>query len=56
MSNVQCPEERMRLAARGRSLMARVTAALHQLLGAAIDRSAGLEKMTGSNAPGVTPP
>ena len=46
----------LRLAARGRSLMARVTAASRQLLGAAIDRSAGPEKMPGSNAPGVTPP
>ena len=30
--------------------MARVTPALRQLLGAAIDRSTGPEKMSGSNA------
>ena len=36
--------------------MARVTAALRQLLGAAIDRLAGPEKMPGNNADGVTPP
>ena len=44
------------LAASGRSLMAPVTAALRQMLGAAIDRYAGPEKMPGSNASGVTPP